>query len=333
MNTVTSNNPPAPPNVLTVLRAAFDAITNHISILIFPVLVDFYIWLGPHIRIKQIILSFFDQLNQYPGWKESLNDGLLESYMEVINQLSNRINMMTLLRTYPIGIPSLMTGLQPITTPIYQPIFWDVTSLGAIFLIGIVLLVLGLAAGTMFYQLVAQVAFNEGMNLKKAAKDFPRAFIQMVLLVLGLIILIALVSIPASCLMSLIAVGGLSIGQFLIFLYIGSLIWILFPLILTPQSIILSKTNVINALKNSLSITRMTLPSTGLLFAVILLTSEGMDILWRIPEENSWFTVLGIFGHAFITTSLLASTFIYYRDAESWVQGVFRKILLSSATK
>lgn len=333
MNTIQANNPPAPPSIIMALRGGFDAITNQVGILIFPIIVDIFIWLGPHLRIKQIILSFFNELSQYPGWKDSPSYGLIESNMDVINQLSDRINLITLLRTYPVGIPSLMAGRQPITTPVYEPIFWNATSLGSILVFGLILLVFGLAAGTLFYQCVAQVALNERIDWRKTFEDFPRAFSQMVILVISLISLIVLISIPASCLLSLTVVSGLSISQFMIFLFIGFLIWILFPLILTPQVIILGKNNVLNAVKKSLSVTRMTLPSTGMLFAVIILVSEGLDVLWRIPEENSWLNFLSIFGHAIITTSLLASTFIYFRDAEHWVQSVFRKILLSSATK
>lgn len=333
MNTLSSNDPAAPPSIISALRGGFDAITNQVGILIFPIIIDLYIWLGPHLRIKSLILSFFDELTQYPGWKDSPSYGMIEANMDVINQVSDRINMMSLLRTYPVGIPSLMAGRQPISTPIYEPVFWNATSLGTVLISGVILLLIGLAAGTIFYQFVAQVASSERMDWKKTVKDFPRAFIQIVILVLSLIGMLMLISIPASCLLSLTVMGGLSISQFMIFLYVGFLIWILFPLILTPQVIILGKANLVSALKNSLNITKMTLPNTGMLFALIILISEGLDILWRIPQENSWLNVLSIFGHAFITTSLLAATFIYYRDAEHWVQSVVRKILLSSATK
>jgi hypothetical protein len=333
MNTNLANNPPAPPSIMTALRAGFDAITTQIGILIFPITIDSLIWLGPHLRLKQLVLNFFNRLFQYPGFRDSSSYELFKPNMEIINELSERINLMTLLRTYPVGIPSLMAGRQPIATPINEPIIWGVTSIGLVLLIGLFLILMGLGVGTFYYQMIAQIALQERMNWRKAINDFPRAFSQIIVLVLSLIGLVVVISIPASCLLTLFTMVGLSIGQFMLFLLLGLLIWILFPLILTPQAIILHKKNVVNALKNSLSITRMTLPNTGMLFAVIFLISEGLDILWRIPEENSWLTFLGIIGHAFITTSLLSAIFIYYRDAENWVQSIHKKILLSSAAK
>ena len=67
-------------------------------------------------------------------------------------------------------------------------------------------------------------------------------------------------------------------------------------------------------------LTRMTLPTTSFFFLSVLVLSEGMNILWRVPPENSWLTLLGVAGHAFITSALLAASFVYYRDADHWSQ-------------
>jgi hypothetical protein len=36
--------------------------------------------------------------------------------------------------------------------------------------------------------------------------------------------------------------------------------------------------------------------------------------------------LLGIFGHAFITTALLAASFIYYRDMNAWLETLLEKL-------
>jgi hypothetical protein len=70
----------------------------------------------------------------------------------------------------------------------------------------------------------------------------------------------------------------------------------------------------------------MTLPTTSLFFLSILAISEGLDILWRVPPETSWLTMIGVGGHAFITSALLAASFVYYRDADLWTQETLRLI-------
>jgi hypothetical protein len=41
---------------------------------------------------------------------------------------------------------------------------------------------------------------------------------------------------------------------------------------------------------------------------------------------------VGILGHAFISTALLAASFIYYRDMTAWLQSVFERIKAGSAS-
>jgi hypothetical protein len=48
--------------------------------------------------------------------------------------------------------------------------------------------------------------------------------------------------------------------------------------------------------------------------------------LWRLPSLDSWLTLFGIFGHSFVTTALLAGSFIYYYEMSAWVQTVLDKL-------
>jgi len=62
-----------------------------------------------------------------------------------------------------------------------------------------------------------------------------------------------------------------------------------------------------------------------------LVISEGLNILWNMPPADSWLVLVGIAGHAFISASLLAASFVYYRDALTWIQKVIQKTNLSVA--
>jgi hypothetical protein len=73
-------------------------------------------------------------------------------------------------------------------------------------------------------------------------------------------------------------------------------------------------------------LTRMTLPTTSLFFLSVLAISEGLNILWRVPPETSWLTLLGIGGHAFISSGLMAASFIFYRDADRYSQATIKII-------
>jgi hypothetical protein len=44
-------------------------------------------------------------------------------------------------------------------------------------------------------------------------------------------------------------------------------------------------------------------------------------------------TLVGIGGHAFITTALLSASFIYYRDMNVWLQTVFERLQKKPTTQ
>ena len=44
-------------------------------------------------------------------------------------------------------------------------------------------------------------------------------------------------------------------------------------------------------------------------------------------------TLVGIFGHSFVTTALLAASFVYYRDMNTWLQAVIEKLRPTAVTK
>jgi hypothetical protein len=58
----------------------------------------------------------------------------------------------------------------------------------------------------------------------------------------------------------------------------------------------------------------------------VLVINMGMDFLWSLPKADSWMLLVGIFGHAFITTAMLAASFIYYRDASTWLHTVIERM-------
>jgi hypothetical protein len=124
-------------------------------------------------------------------------------------------------------------------------------------------------------------------------------------------------------LMSSIGIGQIALLALIIFA--GLLIWLLIPLVFSPHGIIVNRYTIWVSMRESIRLTRWTLPTTSLLLLCILLLSEGLNMVWSLPEETSWWTLVGIVGHAFVSTSLLAASFVYYRDADRWVQQVLQR--------
>jgi hypothetical protein len=324
MDKVESKVMPAPPNLIASLRAGFDAVANQIVVIIIPMAIDLLLWLGPHLQVKTIINNYLDKLAASPQINSIQNGGIISTSMDMMRTVASHINLLSLLRTIPVGIPSLMASRLPIEIPKGSPVFVDLTNPFIVFSLAIGLLVIGLIAGSFYYNLVVQISINGKIELFKIIKNWMWSSLQILSLALALLIIFILISVPSSCVISAIALIGIPLGQFAFFLYFGIILWLAFPLLFSAHGIFVNHNNALVSVQRSMVLTRMTLPTTSLFFLLVLAISEGLNVLWRVTPETSWLTLIGVGGHAFITSALLAASFIYYRDADVWTQETLR---------
>lgn len=320
MNVVESQNLLPRPGVIASLRSGFDAIAAHIGLILFPIGVDLILWLGPHFRIKHIIQAISDQMLKSPGLEIYADEQGKQALLSYFQLASERVNLFSFLRTFPVGVPSLMSGSLPVAVPGGEPVFVEVTSFPGVLGLWVVFSLLGLALGTVYYQAVAQVSIEKKISWRKVITDWPGVSLQVLFVSLILGGLIFSISIPTGCFVSSVGVSGLPLGQIILFMYLGLVIWMFIPLVFCAHGIVLFKQKVIASLWNSIRLTRGMMPMSGLLLISVFLLSQGLDVVWRWPEEDSLFALIGIAGHGFITTALLAATFIYYREGIEWLQ-------------
>jgi len=57
---------------------------------------------------------------------------------------------------------------------------------------------------------------------------------------------------------------------------------------------------------------------------------EGMNYLWRSPNVDNWLLIVGIFGHAFITTAVIAASFHFFIDATRFSQSILNQKVSAS---
>lgn len=325
MNTQTQAMHP-PPSLVAALRGGFNVITNHIGLILFPVALDLLLWMGPQVRLTQLIQSIIDQMMEFYA-QAALNDAeLLQVGEEMWLLMAERFNLAVGLRTYPVGVFSLMSSRLPVETPLGPPMFFEIQSLGGVILGWLVITMLGLAAAAVYFKTVSQATLSDRVNWQEAIGYWQWFFVQLVFLTLLWIGFILLVGIPGSILLSLMVFTGSPVMFCVFLLYIGFLFALLIPLVFTPHGIFARHQSLLESVKSSIRIARATFPITSMFFVTAVVLSEALDLLWRVPSESSWLTLVGIFGHAFITTGLLAASFIFYRDAKDWVNHIHQQI-------
>ena len=314
---------PAPPSLIKSLLAGFDAISNHLELIVFAICLDVLLWFGPHLRLMDLIKSLFTQLTDFPELQSGEMDATLEFSQQAWLLFAERFNLISMLRTLPVGIPSLMAVKSPLESPFGNPWLLEASSFSAAGMITVFLIVIGIILGTLYFLAVSQTATIGKLQWNTALNQWPWAILQVFLLSLFFIGLLLAISIPLSCLFSVLFLSGLGLEKMsliLILIFGGLLLWWLLPLVFSPHGIFVNKRTMWISVRDSFRITRQTMPTTGLLILTCFVINEGLNYLWKIPSENSWFTLVGIVGHSFVATSLLAASFNYYRDADSWLR-------------
>jgi hypothetical protein len=293
------------PGVISTLTAGFELTTGHLWLLIFPVMLDSFYWLGPRLSVQGLI----EQNAKILGTESTLS-----SLVEQMVQMAPQINLFTSLSLPLIGVPALMSGGSPETTPIIPSVL-EIDSAFTWVLLFVVFSMIGLLLATIYLSLVGWALKSKEEKVRPPAIQLFVSVGQnylrlIVLLIIGLIMLF-FVSLPL--LPIAVILGILSGGLFLVVFLVGVLLVITYFSMSVPGIVFNGRPVMLAILESLRMVHRNLLPTLGLLLSIFLI-SNGMNLLWRIADDGSWLTVVSIVGHAFISTSLIASLFIFYRD-------------------
>lgn len=312
--------PPAP-NLIGAIRSGFDAITNHIWLILFPIILDLFLWIGPRIKLTSLINNTSEELFRVSASQDPSLVELLGPMQEIWAEFAEQFNMLVLLRSYPVGITSLVVAKSAATSPVADLVgSWEIGSLWGVLLAFVVISLIGIAGGTLFFLVVAQAAVIGDISWKQAFSEWLWSSLQMFFLAILWTVIFLVITIPGSFLLSLVILSGVSYGQCALLIFAGAVFWLILPLVFSPHGIVLNQNSFFESVKISANLARKTLPSTVLFVLAVFLLSKGLDILWSYPKPTSWFLLVGILGHALVTTGLLAASFVYYRDALRWME-------------
>lgn len=310
---------PPPPGLVASMMAGFDSVATHIAVILPPVLLDLFLWLGPQMRMKGFLQPFIDRM-------PSLASALPSSFPDPAaaqtawTSIANKFNLFVILRTFPVGTTSLLSFETFAQNPLGVPRSLDAGSFMGILGWAALLVFLGWIMGALYYYWVSNAALNpEARSLWNSLKQ--SVFLSLIWL--GLLFFIGL---PVLLVLSLLTAISPVIGQVAFFAGVLILLWLAMPVFFSAHGIFTMQLDALRAILNSLRMVRFTLPNTGLFLLAFLLINQGLNFLWNTPPQNSWLMLVGITGHAFISTALLAASFIYYRDINAWLKVIFEQL-------
>ena len=317
---------PPPPGVIGSLRAGFDAVASHVGLIFAPLALDLFLWLGPRLSVEQLLLPLFRYIFEQArrGVAASEIDRFLEAqtiFLEAAHDY-NLFSLVGRLSTFPIGISSLLGRKAPLDAPygIPQGGIVDVSSLTA--LIGLILLfaLVGWISGGLYFRQVSGATLGSAAGI-----SVMRAIIQTLILSMVWLIGLAIVSLPTMFALTVLAWLSPLLANIVIIAVLLASFWFIVPLFFTPHGIFVRKQNALLSILTSVRMAWYTFPTSGMFVISALILSQGLNYLWRVPPGDSWMMLVGLAGHAFISTTLLSASFIYYHDMNAWLQAAYEQ--------
>ncbi|OGO23072.1 MAG: hypothetical protein A2Y54_04770 [Chloroflexi bacterium RBG_16_51_16] len=315
---------PPPPGIIHSIRAGFDVISTNLAAILLPLMLDVFLWLGPRLSLERLFLSL--QSEMMAIWKAGgISAADLEQLMEGYKNMVPQFNLFWLLRTIPVGISSLMFARNLPQTPLGLPTIWQVTGGDLILWMGL-LIFLGWVGGGLYFRWVARFSIPD---LQEQLPGTLKAVAQTVLLSIVWTGLTLAIGLPVFLFVALLFQVNSILAQIVILGASFLSMWLIVPMFFWPHGIFIKNQNFLVAIISSAQMARFTLPTSSMFVLTIFLLGFGLNFVWSIPSPESWMTVVGILGHAFITTALLAASFIYYRDMTAWLQTVMERLKAS----
>jgi len=319
---------PSPPNIIGSLRAGFDVVSSHVWLIFMPIALDVFLWLGPRLGTGNVFSAFVSSMLELMK-TQPLPAKDVQRFTEstsMVTDFFTNFNWLSWVRTFPVGIPSLEAfGLPkelPLQTPlglqeviqISSPLYW--------FGWTILLCLAGWVVGSVYFRWVSVTALGE----EEAGISSLRALIQTIVLSVIWAVGLIMIFFPISLALGLLNLISPTVSNGVLFVFLILSYWLVVPLFFMPHGIFARKQNALYSMFTSLRMSRFTLPTSGMFVFCVFLLTRGLDYLWKVPGNDSWMTLVGIAGHAFITTALLAASFVYYRDMNAWLQTVSEKM-------
>ncbi len=304
-------NPTTLPGVFSTLAAGFELSTRYLWLMLVPALLDLFLWIGPRLSFRPLLESLATQL---PPQAMPLDLApLLDTY-------AARLNHFSYLSVPLLGVPALMTGLTPEKTPI-QPLILERSGIGEWFGYFLLFTLGGLLLAAIYYSLIAYALRRAGASA--AGTTLPpthlgrrtvRTWLRLTGLSLLFLAFLVVVAIPTSIVVGIASLLSQALSILILMGVLVLIIWIVMFLSYTPQGMTLNPGRFAASLVESVRLFRANLPaSLGLLF-VVTLARRVLSLLLLTADSGTWVTGINLLAHAYITTALIVSMFIFYRD-------------------
>lgn len=307
-----------PLGVLACVTTGFEVVARRPLLIMMPLLLDLFLWLGPRLSLAPIFEDANFALQEMARLTAASSPDVLENtgfLSAILDQLAEQFNLFSALNPGPlVGLPSLMASRMTLERPLGIRPDWVIASGAIAFLVLLLLAGIGIALNAIYLRYVGQSVIEETENPLPGPVGPLEIWWDLIQFTLVVVLSLFVASLPLSCLVTMLGPAFPVAAGFLLFLGSSFLLFIGFHLIFAIPGIVQVRRSPMQAIRESILITRADfVGSTGLLM-LLLIIIEGLNFVWTLPEPATWATLVGLGGHAFISTAMVAALFVFYQE-------------------
>jgi hypothetical protein len=316
---------PNRPSVMKALTNGFKDMAMHAYLIAIPILLDLGLLLGPRLTVEKFMSPLIKMIQLPPNVPTDLAESVQTS-VKALLEVAKAYSLTAWLRTLPFGTPSLMAGRISTENPLGAAQIIPVTNLGLLFLFAVIFTAAGLFITSLYYTWNAFIVYPKDSDVRTG---FLRKTSNLLLIPIIALLAILVLMLPIALILGISTAINPVLGTIIYFSALLVLINLLFPLLFTPHAIILENKNLWDAAKESIFVYKKSGIFTSFFVVVMIFATYLSDRLWQNAPDGSWMILVGIFGHAVVSTALVLASFYFFKDAKIFAYDMaklFRKI-------
>lgn len=339
-----------PIGVIDSLASGLETVATHLPLLLLPLLLDVILWLGPRVSFRPLLVwlgdfvandpsptsllvllsvlylgfPFFAHqemwrpiLLAFPQTEQTSFAGVAEAVRSITQSAPDQFLSVSVM---PSMVAGRSAGLLPFG---YTPPIWQIQTPVEVLVLRLLLFLVGLVLLIVYLTLIAQ-QIREGHNGPGwVARRASVVLIQVVaVLILLLVVAVGAALMLSMALSAIVLLGSMlggnqlaealaSITLLLLFLMAS---WFILLTAFTVHGMLMNDRGVFAAMWDSLRVVQWNMSSTFGLLLVMFIVAMAAYYVRGWLDPGSLLMPIGMVGHAFISTGLLAATFVFFKD-------------------
>ena len=290
------------PSLIDVVTEGFAAANRRAWVLLIPIALDLFLWLGPRLGIAPLIAQV-RQLNP-TTWDQAFESLGTEASAQIA---AFDLRYLWLLNPVQSLLPLTDVPAAPWSSATVQLGSWA-GMLGVVLLINVVALVFAALYLLPLAQQIKPVS-------QRGARSIGRT-----LLAFGGVAALVLGALFAASILALVLIGLLSLvvqplAMFVLFVWLTVVVWWVFVTSWAFDAVVLDGVGPVRAVWNSFLLVQRALWGAINLWLLTTLIGWGFVVIWQaLANTGSIGLLLAIVGSAYITTGLAAAHLVFYRN-------------------